>query len=370
MASVLFKIPRGLQGYTIIDLAIIGRFVALSKKGTSKIFYSTKDAKKDGFTSDFKNHISKLSELLTVEKSYGGCRVITLNSGALQMESCLFILVPKEVMALSSLSFSDKIIFGRIFTQTKQGKEKIKLTTSMLSNEFFVSAKTIQRSLTSLKEQDLITTENVYNGSINERYVSVNMNILQGLSSNSEGQIVPNNIQDMSSQYSEFDPHNIQNLTLSSSLLSEHILSEHILSECKKGKSEVITKKSEYPNSAKECEVYFYEYIQKYLHTNPALQMMNVPFVASEFFEYWSGNDWKDSKGKKVKSIKGRVATWIGNNIYKLEREYKKQNALARLHTYEELHGDTPNFLGNNESLLDFTDNDNTKEEIKDDLPF
>lgn len=48
------------------------------------------------------------------------------------------------------------------------------------------------------------------------------------------------------------------------------------------------------------------------------LQDAYVTDQVTQFMEYWEGNNWTDSKGHKVKSLKGRIATWTRN----IAREY------------------------------------------------
>ena len=375
MKDIVFHIPRGLREYTIIQQAIVGRLVVLSHKGNNEVYYSTNDAYRDGFTKQFNNAFNSLQKksVIASDKSFGGCRRIRLNRQVLQMDSCIYINVPVSVMKSDKLNFAEKIMFGRIYTQTKQGTERIKLTTEMLVNELGLSDKSVKTYLKTLKDLELISTDVEYNGYIRERYICVNVDKIADMERVNSTLPIFSNLPDQSSvNY----PTNFKEFTLSSSKLQEHILQEPILQECKSSQ-EIISKDSEYPLSSIECESYFVEYIQKYAHTNGALQMINVPFEASQFFEYWSTRDWKDSKGKKVKSLKGRVATWIGRNIEKYERQYKRSNPLANLKTSEQLcamYGSIPNPLGvRDESVkvLGFSkDEQDSQQVINDDLPF
>lgn len=372
MKDIVFHIPRGLRDYTIVQQAIIGRMVVLSHKGTKTVYYSTEDAQRDGFFKTFNNAIKQVDSLLEIKKGFRGCRQINV-SQVLKMDSCIYINVPVSIMQRNDLNFAEKIVFGRIYTQTKQGTEKIKLTTSMIVNELGLADRTVKSYLKHLADLKLISAQNEFNGFANERFVSVNVAELEAhVSANS----APTIFTDLHLQSSRICTNNIHEFAPSSSMLQEHILQEPLLQECKKQKQEVITKDDSYPLSSVECEIYFSDYIQKYAHTNPALQMVNVPFEASQFFEYWSARDWKDSKGKKVKSLKGRIATWIGRNIEKYERQLKRSNPMARLKTFEQLcdeNGHLPNPFGFREDakVLGFNDKDDEdKQPLNDELPF
>lgn len=353
MNDIVFHIPRGLRGYTIVQQAIIGRMVVLSHKGAKTVYYSTEDAQRDGFCKTFNNAIKQVNNLLEIKKGFRGCRQINVLQ-VLEMDSCIYINVPVSIMQRDDLNFAEKIVFGRIYTQTKQGTEKIKLTTSMIVNELGLADRTVKTYLKHLAELKLISAQNEFNGFANERFVSVNV---EELEAHVSAESAPTIFTDLHSQNSRICTNNIHDFAPSSSMLQEHILQEHILQE-----------ENGFPLSAEECEPYFEEYVQKYSAKQPYLLMMNIPAIASQFFEYWSNNDWKDSRGKKVKSIKGRVATWIGNNTTQLEREYRRNNALANLHTYEQIkdsNGNVPNLLAvrEEEKILGF-------KTINDDLPF
>ena len=128
MKDIVFHIPRGLREYSIVQQAVIGRMVVLSHKGANTVLYSTEDAKRDGFTQTFNNALLALKNFLQIKKGFRSCRQITV-SQVLQMDSCIYINVPVSVMQREDLNFAEKMVFGRIYTQTKQGTEKIKLTT-------------------------------------------------------------------------------------------------------------------------------------------------------------------------------------------------------------------------------------------------
>ena len=353
MKDIVFHIPRGLREYTIIQQAVIGRMVVLSRKGTKTVLYSGEDARRDCFPRAFTDVFKSLGNFLEVKKGFRGCRQIKVLK-VLQMDSCIYINVPVSIMQRNDLNFAEKIVFGRIYTQTKQGTEKIKLTTSMLVNELGLADRTVKAYLKHLAELNLISASTEFNGIANERFVFVNVAELEShVSANS----APTVLRNLHQQNYEICTNSFTDFAPSSSMLQEHILQEHILQEG-----------NGFPLSAEECEPYFEAYVQKYSAKQPYLLMMNIPAIASQFFEYWSGNDWKDSKGKKVKSIKGRVATWIGNNTTQLEREYRRNNALANLHTYEQIkdsNGNVPNLLAvrEEEKILGF-------KTINDDLPF
>lgn len=372
MKDIVFHIPRGLRGYTIVQQAIIGRMVVLSQKGAKTVYYSTEDAKRDGFKRAFTDSVRQLKEVLEIRKGFRGCRQINVLQ-VLEMDSCIYINVPVSIMQRDDLNFAEKIVFGRIYTQTKQGTEKIKLTTSMIVNELGLADRTVKTYLKHLADLKLITAQNEFNGFANERFVSVNVDELEAHVS---AESAPTILRNLHQQNYEICTNSFTDSALSSSMLQEHILQEPLLQECKKQKQEVITKDNSYPLSSTECEIYFSDYIQKYAHTNPALQMVNVPFEASQFFEYWSGRDWKDNKGKKVKSLKGRVATWIGRNIEKYERQLKRSNPMARLKSFEQLcdeNGHLPNPFGFREDakVLGFNDKDDEDEQpLNDELPF
>lgn len=363
MKDIVFHIPRGLREYTIIQQAVIGRMVVLSRKGTKTVLYSGEDAKRDGFPRAFSDVFKSLSNFLEVKKGFRGCRQIKVLEG-LQMDSCIYINVPVSIMQRDDLNFAEKIVFGRVYTQTKQGTEKIKLTTSMLVNELGLADRTVKAYLKHLAELNLISASTEFNGIANERFVSVNVAELEGhVSANS----APTVLRNLHQQNYEICTNSFTDFAPSSSMLQEHILQEHILQE----------QEHAFPQSAEECEPYFFSYIEKYKLKQPYLETMNVPAVASQFFEYYSSNGWKDSKGKPVKSIKGRVATWIGNLTIQLEREYRRNNPLANLKTYEQIkdaNGNIPNLLavrGEDEKLLSFTtDKDDLPLCINNELPF
>lgn len=363
MKDIVFHIPRGLREYSIVQQAVIGRMVVLSHKGANAVLYSTEDAKRDGFTQTFNNALLALKNFLKIKKGFRGCRQITV-SQVLQMDSCIYINVPVSVMQREDLNFAEKIVFGRIYTQTKQGTEKIKLTTSMLVNELGIADRTIKSYLKHLADVNLIYAQNEFNGIANERFVSVNVAEIEA---HVNAKSAPTVFTNLHQQSSRICTNSFHDSALSSSKLQEHILQEHILQE----------QEHAFPQSAEECEPYFFSYIEKYKLKQPYLETMNVPAVASQFFEYYSSNGWKDSKGKPVKSIKGRVATWIGNLTIQLEREYRRNNPLANLKTYEQIkdaNGNIPNLLavrGEDEKLLSFTtDKDDLPLCINNELPF
>ena len=43
------------------------------------------------------------------------------------------------------------------------------------------------------------------------------------------------------------------------------------------------------------------------------LKNLQLDLEVESFYNYWSEHEWKDSKNKPVKSLKGRVATWLTN---------------------------------------------------------
>ncbi len=71
-------------------------------------------------------------------------------------------------------------------------------------------------------------------------------------------------------------------------------------------------KKYTYPTSAEEVLELFKQWRDKHVKLEPRIQGVNLELEAEKFFEYWEDNDWS-RKGKKMKSVNGSIATWLGN---------------------------------------------------------
>ena len=68
------------------------------------------------------------------------------------------------------------------------------------------------------------------------------------------------------------------------------------------------------PKSVDEVVILFEEYKQKNIEKYPELEHLDVEEQANMFWLYWNEQqNWKDSKGKPVKSIALRIATWCKN---------------------------------------------------------
>ena len=87
------------------------------------------------------------------------------------------------------------------------------------------------------------------------------------------------------------------------------------------------------PKNAKECENYFYTYIEKYKNDNPLLENLDVVSLSQNFFDYWSNGDWKDNKGNPVKNVARRVATWIANSLESEKRKEKSSTKKRKRNT-------------------------------------
>ncbi len=57
----------------------------------------------------------------------------------------------------------------------------------------------------------------------------------------------------------------------------------------------------------------FDDFVQAHVDRYPALSSLDTQLESEHFLAYWSERNWKDKNGKAVKSIKGRVATWLAN---------------------------------------------------------
>lgn len=57
----------------------------------------------------------------------------------------------------------------------------------------------------------------------------------------------------------------------------------------------------------------FDDFVQAHVDRYPALSFLDTQLESEHFLAYWSERNWKDKNGKAVKSIKGRVATWLAN---------------------------------------------------------
>lgn len=57
----------------------------------------------------------------------------------------------------------------------------------------------------------------------------------------------------------------------------------------------------------------FDDFVQAHVDRYPALSSLDIQLESEHFLAYWSERNWKDKNGKVVKSVKGRVATWLAN---------------------------------------------------------
>lgn len=57
----------------------------------------------------------------------------------------------------------------------------------------------------------------------------------------------------------------------------------------------------------------FDDFVQAHVDRYPALSSLDTQLESEHFLAYWSERNWKDKNGKIVKSVKGRVATWLAN---------------------------------------------------------
>lgn len=57
----------------------------------------------------------------------------------------------------------------------------------------------------------------------------------------------------------------------------------------------------------------FEDFVQSHIDRYPALGSLDVQLESESFWAYWSDRNWKDKSGRTIKSVKGRVATWLSN---------------------------------------------------------
>ena len=84
--------------------------------------------------------------------------------------------------------------------------------------------------------------------------------------------------------------------------------------ENKKEKQKVATPKNA-PITFTYDEVHtaFEDYVSSHCEQYQGLKNLQLDLEVESFYNYWSEHEWKDSKNKPVKSLKGRVATWLTN---------------------------------------------------------
>lgn len=77
-----------------------------------------------------------------------------------------------------------------------------------------------------------------------------------------------------------------------------------------------------YPTSVEEVLELFKQWRDKHVKLEPRIQGVNLELEAEKFFEYWEDNNWS-RKGKKMKSVNGSIATWLGNCCDKVRGNFK-----------------------------------------------
>lgn len=77
----------------------------------------------------------------------------------------------------------------------------------------------------------------------------------------------------------------------------------------------------------------FDDFVQAHVDRYPALSSLDTQLESEHFLAYWSERNWKDKNGKAVKSIKGRVATWLANWLKSFNP--KAVTALQQAQTHE-----------------------------------
>lgn len=95
----------------------------------------------------------------------------------------------------------------------------------------------------------------------------------------------------------------------------------HLVDEAPK-KTKRATKTIVYPASSDEVLEMFKAWRDKHIKVEPRIQGVNLPLEAEKFFEYWNDQDWKRN-GKKMKSVNGSIATWLGNACERVRGNYK-----------------------------------------------
>jgi hypothetical protein len=78
----------------------------------------------------------------------------------------------------------------------------------------------------------------------------------------------------------------------------------------------------------------FDDFVQAHVDRYPALSSLDTQLESEHFLAYWSERNWKDKNGKAVKSIKGRVATWLANWLKSFNP--KSVTALQQAQTHAE----------------------------------
>lgn len=90
------------------------------------------------------------------------------------------------------------------------------------------------------------------------------------------------------------------------------------------------TKKYTYPTSTEEVLELFKQWRDKHIKLEPRIQGVNLELEAEKFFEYWEENNWS-RKGKKMKSVNGSIATWLGNCCDKVRGSYKSKTDISSI---------------------------------------
>lgn len=88
------------------------------------------------------------------------------------------------------------------------------------------------------------------------------------------------------------------------------------------------TKKYTYPTSTEEVLELFKQWRDKHIKLEPRIQGVNLELEAEKFFEYWEENNWS-RKGKKMKSVNGSIATWLGNCCDKVRGNFKPKTGTS-----------------------------------------
>lgn len=99
-------------------------------------------------------------------------------------------------------------------------------------------------------------------------------------------------------------------------------------------KAQIDQKKFPQNITLKNVILAFDDFVQAHVDRYPALSSLDTQLESEHFLAYWSERNWKDKNGKAVKSIKGRVATWLANWLKSFNP--KSVTALQQAQTHAE----------------------------------
>lgn len=242
----------------------------------------------------------------------------------------------------AGLTLSEQILLGRLVVLTCNGKHPTIYTPSLANSELGLSRRTYFNAIANLSLYDLIRTEknNCISISLTDKAIDeckkctneckncTDTNLdksnsydkaVQNLHSECKKCTTENDVNQLLSCFDEKSGvyiYNIYNILLNNINNNKYKKEKEINKEKEKVSLSVKTtaKRITYPTCSFECEPYFEAFVTKHLNDFPQLANLNIPFEAEQFYNYWAlEREWIDNSKKKVKSISGRVSTWLQN---------------------------------------------------------